>query len=57
MTDDTDLRAAVHRLEAENKRLWAANDELMRDQVAIEKRLDRLEKAKRLKPPAEESVE
>ncbi len=44
--DDTDLRAAILKLEAENRRLWTAMDELMRDQTSIERRLERLEKKK-----------
>lgn len=56
MGDTTDVLGRLLALEAENKRLWNEMDELMRDQTSIEKRLDKLEKAK-LKPPAEGSVE
>ena len=42
--DDTDLRAAIHRLEKENRRLWDSHDELMRDQTTIEKAQTKIEK-------------
>ena len=54
--DDTDKLGRLQALERQIEKLWSAIDELMRDQVEIERRLERLEKG-RLKPKAMESTE
>lgn len=43
-TDDTDVRAELHRLAKENRRLWDSHDELMRDQTTAEKLIEKMEK-------------
>jgi hypothetical protein len=53
--DTTDVLGRLLKLEGKIEKIFSLMDELMRDQTSIEKRLDKLEKVKRLKPPAEES--
>lgn len=46
--DDTDVLGRLLKLEAENRRLWRAMDELMRDQTKTEKAQEKAEKRLRV---------